>query len=124
MRISDWSSGVCSSDLGSFFAPFLRSEGTRHRWIGLASCPERIAQQIGMVVTSSLTIAVQQGEQRLAAAEVARDGFALHSGCQAASLARSRPFRSEAHTSELQSLMRNSYAVFCFKKKHHNIIQH
>src|SRR3546814_5398828 len=26
--------------------------------------------------------------------------------------------RSEAHTSELQSLMRNSYAVFCLKKKH------
>src|SRR3546814_5516487 len=31
--------------------------------------------------------------------------------------------RSEEHTSELQSLMRNSYAVFCLKKKHkHNIL--
>src|SRR3546814_1605140 len=29
--------------------------------------------------------------------------------------------RSEEHTSELQSLMRISYAVFCFKKKKHNI---
>src|SRR3546814_662671 len=28
-----------------------------------------------------------------------------------------RPFRSEEHTSELQSLMRNSYAVFCLKNK-------
>src|SRR3546814_4988909 len=28
--------------------------------------------------------------------------------------------RSEEHTSELQSLMRNSYAVFCLKKKHHS----
>src|SRR3546814_9368939 len=28
-----------------------------------------------------------------------------------------RPTRSEEHTSELQSLMRNSYAVFCLKKK-------
>src|SRR3546814_20324091 len=28
--------------------------------------------------------------------------------------------RSEEHTSELQSLMRNSYAVFCLKKKTHN----
>src|SRR3546814_6753451 len=27
------------------------------------------------------------------------------------------PFRSEAHTSELQSLMRISYAIFCLKKK-------
>src|SRR3546814_9793709 len=28
-----------------------------------------------------------------------------------------RPLRSEEHTSELQSLMRKSYAVFCLKKK-------
>src|SRR3546814_5003591 len=34
----------------------------------------------------------------------------------------SRPIRSEEHTSELQSLMRISYAVFCLKKKKH--IQH
>src|SRR3546814_17667524 len=31
-----------------------------------------------------------------------------------------RPVRSEEHTSELQSLMRNSYAVFCLKKKRKN----
>src|SRR3546814_4656587 len=31
------------------------------------------------------------------------------------------PPRSEEHTSELQSLMRNSYAVFCLKKKKHTI---
>src|SRR3546814_3554487 len=39
------------------------------------------------------------------------------------SLARSiyrRRYRSEEHTSELQSLMRISYAVFCLKKKTHN----
>src|SRR3546814_1522899 len=32
-----------------------------------------------------------------------------------------RQERSEEHTSELQSLMRNSYAVFCLKKKKHNL---
>src|SRR3546814_4111383 len=32
-----------------------------------------------------------------------------------------RPVRSEEHTSELQSLMRISYAVFCLKKKTQNI---
>src|SRR3546814_3104573 len=32
--------------------------------------------------------------------------------------------RSEEHTSELQSLMRISYAVFCLKKKKHNYIKH
>src|SRR3546814_3723358 len=31
--------------------------------------------------------------------------------------------RSEEHTSELQSLMRISYAVFCLKKKNHNIVK-
>src|SRR3546814_3593795 len=34
--------------------------------------------------------------------------------------AHSRSFRSEEHTSELQSLMRISYAVFCLKKKNQN----
>src|SRR3546814_8877367 len=34
-----------------------------------------------------------------------------------------REFRSEEHTSELQSLMRTSYAVFCLKKKNNNTIQ-
>src|SRR3546814_6202303 len=38
-------------------------------------------------------------------------------GCQ------KRPQRSEEHTSELQSLMRISYAVFCLKKKNHNILK-
>src|SRR3546814_8984837 len=38
-----------------------------------------------------------------------------------AGLCKSRqPFRSEEHTSELQSLMRISYAVFCLKKKKNN----
>src|SRR3546814_10132247 len=32
--------------------------------------------------------------------------------------------RSEEHTSELQSLMRNSYAVLCLKKKYHNLSTH
>src|SRR3546814_9082041 len=32
--------------------------------------------------------------------------------------------RSEEHTSELQSLMRTSYALFCWKKKKHIIIRH
>src|SRR3546814_2633698 len=42
------------------------------------------------------------------ALETADQGFPIH---------REPPLRSEEHTSELQSLMRNSYAVFCLKKK-------
>src|SRR3546814_8555783 len=34
-----------------------------------------------------------------------------------------RPRRSEEHTSELQSLMRISYAVFCLKQNYHHMIQ-
>src|SRR3546814_6840368 len=37
---------------------------------------------------------------------------------------RQAPARSEEHTSELQSLMRNSYAVFCLKKKTTTTTQH
>src|SRR3546814_5412775 len=42
----------------------------------------------------------------------------LDSMREAGRLPGSRDFRSEEHTSELQSLMRISYAVFCLKKKH------
>src|SRR3546814_6762020 len=44
-------------------------------------------------------------------------------GVRRATLARGEAFRSEEHTSELQSLMRISYAVFCLKKKKKNIIK-
>src|SRR3546814_2578358 len=42
------------------------------------------------------------------------DGYSVEAGARAALT------RSEEHTSELQSLMRNSYAVFCLKKKKTN----
>src|SRR3546814_10242539 len=48
----------------------------------------------------------------------ARDVAERHRGLQAdAAMRGDRAVRSEEHTSELQSLMRNSYAVFCLKKK-------
>src|SRR3546814_1066883 len=43
---------------------------------------------------------------------------------QSLRLSRARQSRSEEHTSELQSLMRISYAVFCLKKKIHNKQSH
>src|SRR3546814_1958324 len=52
-------------------------------------------------------------------------GLTARTGCQRTSSA-SKPSRSEEHTSELQSLMRISYAVFCLKKKQtsniHNVL--
>src|SRR3546814_10530918 len=46
-----------------------------------------------------------------------RAPVALMPTCSARPTAYARSFRSEEHTSELQSLMRISYAVFCLKKK-------
>src|SRR3546814_1096111 len=50
----------------------------------------------------------------------------LHAACRIINRCASNPvLRSEEHTSELQSLMRISYAVFCLKKKKHkNITSH
>src|SRR3546814_9269616 len=47
--------------------------------------------------------------------------FGLKLAGHYAEFARNRARRSEEHTSELQSLMRISYAVFCLKKKKHNM---
>src|SRR3546814_9301849 len=53
-------------------------------------------------------------------------GFADHEDGFIRRLPRDRGHRSEEHTSEPQSLMRISYAVLCFKKKHyyHKTLQH
>src|SRR3546814_7442732 len=50
-------------------------------------------------------------------AVLSKAGYFAAAACRAG-LSRGR--RSEEHTSELQSLMRNSYAVFCLKKKNTN----
>src|SRR3546814_9152574 len=100
MRISDWSSDVCSSDLA---VDLLRQH-----------CQHLLCA----------------GQRRLVIGNVdglARGGQPLYSATEqrhlaAQSLERSRRIRSEEHTSELQSLMRISYAVFCLKKKKQNII--
>src|SRR3546814_4115346 len=47
------------------------------------------------------------------------DGFAIYDRIETRPEHRGRGLRSEEHTSELQSLMRISYAVFCLKKKQH-----
>src|SRR3546814_1948336 len=63
---------------------------------------------------------VDSGEERLGSAVPDCVGCREHT---AAALARAGGDRSEEHTSELQSLMRISYAVFCLKKKKTTHIQ-
>src|SRR3546814_5444393 len=103
MRISDWSSDVCSSDLAQdtgSAAPevCLRGEQAGDRPDG------RDRPDLGRRVCP----AGGGGGDHLA-----DPGRARRRGAGA----RAVRARSEEHTSELQSLMRISYAVFCLKKK-------
>src|SRR3546814_8954231 len=111
MRISDWSSDVCSSDL----------DAGRHR------------QRVPRVADAeAVDLAGGQGidhERRryhhqpdIAVGMNAAGGepvaqFVIVTGKRED---HAEGQKSEEHTSELQSLMRNSYAVFCLKKKNRN----
>src|SRR3546814_1044581 len=100
MRISDWSSDVCSSDL-------CRDD----RLILL----DRVRREIE--AESILLARHPLGERpRLGGGQLQCRGDRYVAAEQAA-LPRRTFVRSEEHTSELQSLMRISYAVFCLKKK-------
>src|SRR3546814_10837471 len=111
MRISDWSSDVCSSDLRCY----------RHVevvFIRHTDRAEEVDEQTffygretgGTLVSSAL-------EKML---EVVKDRYNPEDWniyVAQASDGDNMASRSEEHTSELQSLMRISYAVFCLKKK-------
>src|SRR3546814_8858984 len=116
MRISDWSSDVCSSDLD-------RGEqvGRPHLAVLLAwqqfglGQPEDVGGGVDQPVVEELFDLLQAQPldiHRAAAAEMAQPLDALRGADQPAGAAD----RSETHTSDLQSLMRSSYAVFCLKK--------
>src|SRR3546814_6933049 len=104
MRISDWSSDVCSSDLHpqdlikNFFLLVARQivqracqEGTAGGGTGTRlHCRQRLQQPMDKQAAAEATPRIRPER---------------------------RARRSEEHTSELQSLMRISYAVFCLKKQ-------
>src|SRR3546814_4695973 len=111
MRISDWSSDVCSSDLDGLKAALPkgaqvarenveRAVSTGQEVFGRTLKANEAIAQIAKAQVESTTAKVQ------AKAEEAVKGATKASRK-----------RSEEHTSELQSLMRISYAVFCLKKK-------
>src|SRR3546814_2872336 len=77
-----------------------------------------ICQPLAYVGTFESDCAVLANRQCLeAAAREYEDGDPLRADLRAVQKERRMGQRSEEHTSELQSLMRNSYAVFCLKKK-------
>src|SRR3546814_10188509 len=110
MRISYWSSDVCSSDLDSFpvsGAPCKRIGSTKSlQYAGEARVVAQrgkigIVFDPGTVAPAEVNGALEQFEGTIDYAETGE---------------RAGGVRSAEHTSELQSLMRISYAVFCLKK--------
>src|SRR3546814_9593469 len=118
MRISDWSSDVCSSDLRPRALPLITLRlHLRRRAERESYDPSLSALRMTLpvaVVGSESTKATSRGYSCAASLVFTKSWISRTS----ASLP-SRPGKSEEHTSELQSLMRTSYAVFCLKKKQH-----
>src|SRR3546814_1494710 len=115
MRISDWSSDVCSSDLS--LAPLgAHQETPLHRPVveepAEAHCLAH--HRHGQALALLGRLAGVGGKTLLV--HPADRGEAGHHRLQQRAAEFGR-LRSEEHTSELQSLMRISYAVFCLKKK-------
>src|SRR3546814_9638066 len=127
MRISDWSSDVCSSDLIDRFpvpADFKVQLGFRHISAGarqpnylafLHLLPPHHVKRVRMSIGSHPPAAM--GDEHQAAEQfyfiACISDYAICCGEDRRTLGG----RSEEHTTELQSLMRISYAVLCLKKK-------
>src|SRR3546814_5980595 len=106
MRISDWSSDVCSSDLLGDEALAEDAEFAAAR----RYAPSATLATLGHAKARFGPFAVIDGATVRMAGDVTSATPRQFAAMRAA-------FRSEEHTSELQSLMRISYAVFCLKKK-------
>src|SRR3546814_4889042 len=113
MRISDWSSDVCSSDLSDLELLMWRVLAEMNRRPpGLPfSLEKRRATRCVTRQKSSCYVESRERDGSAARVKPHENGFDTFD-----SVPRSGS-RSEEHTSELQSLMRISYAVFCLKKK-------
>src|SRR3546814_10442210 len=97
MRISDWSSDVCSSDLAR--------QDPRRNTSSIGIYPH-VRDRWGIFYAQPFVLNERQ-------AGVAIEGVVRQESIETSQLAVDR---SEEHMSELQSLMRNSYAVFCMTK--------
>src|SRR3546814_9127100 len=114
MRISDWSSDVCSSDL-----PLPDGQGGGLDAVGTLGGEDVCADQsLGRPLRHQLDesprVARRKGARHIVEGQHGRSHVdPPRSGGRLGQA----DDRSEEHTSELQSLMRISYAVFCLKKK-------
>src|SRR3546814_6777676 len=110
MRISDWSSDVCSSDL------LAAAVDQRLQAHARAAAHVERADALGAIELVAGDAEQIDAERRHVERHLADclGGVAVEVGALVA--AQRGDLRSEEHTSELQSLMRISYAVFCLKK--------
>src|SRR3546814_4808589 len=112
MRISDWSSDVCSSDL--IAANVICNHGVGANQTSASSKGSNTSAVRTLCI--SMVSALRSG-LRLRLRHGAVTSFATCVPGQCVAQQRHVRVKSEEHTSELQSLMRISYAVFCLKKK-------
>src|SRR3546814_1120780 len=112
MRISDWSSDVCSSDLGAYFA-------VAAIFVALYLVRGGVFGQHGFEIEdfTKLDAAFIKRDRPVDDRVERQRAFAQARDHRVAARFDAFGDRSEEHTSELQSLMRISYAVFCLKKK-------
>src|SRR3546814_10719806 len=121
MRISDWSSDVCSSDLivreeepGLFIYLGRRDRMIKRRGfrVELGEIEAALNNHPDVVEAAVMAFSDPDGQ-------VSVEAFLSWGSAEAASILQLKRYcnRSEEHTSELQSLMRISYAVFCLKNK-------
>src|SRR3546814_3196347 len=116
VRISDWSSDVCSSDLGleGYFGHVF-ALGQIGEFKPISVNPAIQSQRVDCSSGSQSPIDAGLGVAASATQRCSRTICA--SKQDMIMMLGHRDERSEEHTSELQSLMRISYAVFCLKKK-------
>src|SRR3546814_2060622 len=104
MRISDWSSDVCSSDLALALWSLIGDRRVDQARFNLTLVGITVASALAMKLYHVL--AAQMGLSDTQA------GFLLGASVHAVAQAIGGGFRSEEHRSELQSLLCSSYAVF------------
>src|SRR3546814_4669657 len=128
MRISDWSADVCSSDLlrrscdrvASRPSWERQARADRHQAAGCRQeCRTSSSRSYRPCPPSQLSSRTAAGKSAARTVDVPAGG-AVGTATLCAAASRAPSARSEEHTSELQSLMRISYAVFCLKKKTNN----
>src|SRR3546814_3393550 len=114
MRISDWSSDVCSSDL--ILSSALEEQGYRVVTAGGGREGIRMAREVRPAAII-LDIIMPDLDGWSVLHSLKMDDTLSEIPVVLVTVLADRDMRSEEHTSELQSLMRISYAVFCLKKK-------